>query len=305
VEHPSDEHACSTCGKRFVVELVLQTASVGGARRYFCTTECRHAAIGDGHVRPRRARRIAVINQKGGTGKTTTAINLAAGVAERGHEVLLIDGDAQGNIGASLGIRGERTLYHVLVDGADPLAAAVPVRGHLDCITSDRALAAAEVWLARRDDADRAQVLSKRMAPADRRYAYVVMDCGPSLNLLNQNALMFADEVLIPVACDYLALVGVKQVLQTLREVDRQLGHGVRISGVVPTFYDARVNLAKEAIETLRDHFGDRCLDPVRRSTRLAEAPAHKQTIFEYAPMSTSADDYRRLVETFVTQRGA
>jgi chromosome partitioning protein len=256
-------------------------------------------------VRPKRARRIAVINQKGGTGKTTTAINLAAGVAERGHEVLLIDGDAQGNIGASLGIRGDRTLYHVIVDGADPLDCAIPVRGHLDCVTSDRSLAAAEVWLARRDDAGRGTVLQKRMAHLDRRYQYIIMDCGPSLNLLNQNALMFADEVLIPVACDYLALVGVKQVLATLKEVSRNMGHGVRVTAVVPTFYDARVKLAKDVMETLQSHFGNTLLDPVRRSTRLAEAPVHKQTIFEYAPASQSADDYRRIVDQFVDLAGA
>src|SRR5207253_10486747 len=103
-------------------------------------------------------------------------------------------------------------------------------------------------------------------------------DCGPSLSLLNQNALRFADEVLIPVSCDYLALVGVQGVLRTLRDVERHLHHGVRITGVVPTFFDARVKLAREAVDTLRAHFGDRMFDPIRRSTRLAEAPSHRQT---------------------------
>ena len=132
------------------------------------------------------------------------------------------------------------------------------------------------------------------------KYQYIIFDCGPSLSLLNQNALRFVDEVLIPVSCDYLALVGVKQVLRTLKDIDKHLGHTVRISGVVPTFFDARVKLAKEAVETLTGHFKERVYTPIRRSTRLAEAPSHRQTIFEYAPESSGAEDYRRLVERYV-----
>jgi chromosome partitioning protein len=295
------EH-CARCGREFEPEFVYQVATARGQRLWFCTLDCRGATLGEDAFRPRRSRRLAVLNQKGGTGKTTTALNLAAGVAERGFEVLLIDADAQGNIGASLGVRGEKTLYHVLVEGLDPSEAAVPLRGHLDVITSDATLAAAEVWLARRDDRDRARVLGQRMANCDRRYHYVVLDCGPSLSLLNQNALTFADEVVIPVACDYLALVGVKQVLRTLRDVERLLGHSVRIAAVVPTFYDGRTRLAREAYDTLRNHFKDRCLEPVRRSTRLAEAPSRRQTIFEYAPDSSGAEDYRRLVEQLLLE---
>ena len=288
---------CSRCGRDFDPEFVYQIATVRGQKLWFCTLDCRRLALGQDGFRPRRSRRIAVLNQKGGTGKTTTALNLAAGVAERGFEVLLVDFDAQGNIGASLGVHGDKTIYHVLVDGLAAEDAAVPVRGHLDVITSDATLAAAEQWLARRDDADRARVLGGRLGNCDRRYHYVVLDCAPALSLLNQNALTYADEVVIPVACDYLGLIGVKQVMRTLADVNRLLGHSVRIAGVVPTFYDGRTRLAREAHETLKHHFKDRCLDPIRRSTRLAEAPSHKQTIFEYAPDSTGADDYRRLIE--------
>jgi chromosome partitioning protein len=296
---------CTRCGREFEPEMVYQVALLRGQRLWFCSLECRTASLGEGSLRPRRARRMAVLNQKGGTGKTTTALSLAAGVAERGFEVLLVDVDAQGNVGASLGVRGERTLYHVLVEGQNPAEVAVPVRGHLDVITSDATLAVAEQWLARRDDNDRSRVLADRMAVCDRRYHYVVLDCAPSLSLLNQNALTFADEVLIPVACDYLGLVGVKQVLRTLRDVERLLGHTVRIAGVLPTFYDGRTRLAREAHDTLLKHFKDRCLQPIRRSTRLAEAPSHKQTIFEYAPDSIGADDYRRAVEALMAGQPA
>lgn len=292
---------CFVCAKSFAPQFAYQVATVDGERRYFCHLDCRRVSLGqDAFAGKQRARRLAILNQKGGTGKTTTAINLAAGIADRGYDVLLIDMDAQGNVGTSLGIRGERSLYHLLVD--DKLSAEdviVPVRGHLDVITSDATLAQAEVYLARLNS-DRDRVLSTRLEGLRGRYQYVVLDCGPSLSLLNQNALCFADEVLIPVSCDYLALVGVKQVLRTLKDVDKHLGHTVRITGVIPTFFDSRTRLAKEAVETLSDHFKERLCDPIRRSTRLAEAPSHRQTIFEYAPDSQGADDYRKLVEKLV-----
>ena len=281
-------------------QFAYQVAVAAGARRYFCSLDCRKAGLGEASFAgQRRARRLAVLNQKGGTGKTTTAINLAAGIADRGYDVLLVDLDAQGNVGASLGIRGERTLYHLLVEHCTVDDVIVPVRGHFDVITSDATLAAAEVALARLD-AHRDRVLSERLTVLKGRYQYIVLDCGPSLNLLNQNALSFADEVMIPVSCDYLALVGVKQVLKTLKDIDKHLGHQVRISGVVPTFFDARTRLAKDAVETLTGHFKERLYEPIRRSTKLAEAPSHRQTIFEYAPESQGAEDYRRLVDRYV-----
>jgi chromosome partitioning protein len=313
---------CTTCARSFLPQFAYQVVQSLSGRRYFCSLECRRGGVSQAEFSSqRRARRLAILNQKGGTGKTTTAVNLAAGIADRGYDVLLVDMDAQGNVGTSLGIRGERSMYHLLTDApiemrdeprdvnghvATRAARAedviVPVRGHLDVITADATLAAAEVYLARIDEG-RDRVLSDRLAPL-RRYQYVVLDCGPSLNLLNQNALNFADEVLIPVSCDYLALVGVKQVLSTLKDIDKHLGHAVRISGVIPTFFDARTKLAREAVETLSGHFKERMFDPIRRSTRLAEAPSRRQTIFEYAPDSAGADDYRRLVERYLGNAG-
>lgn len=292
---------CVACAREFAPQLAYQLGVVAGERRYFCTLECRKAALGDAaFAGQRRTRKVAILNQKGGTGKTTTAVNLAAGLADRGWDTLLVDVDAQGNVGTSLGIRGERTLYHLLVDAATRAEdVIVPVRGHLDVITADATLALAEVHLARLDER-RDRVLADRLAALKQKYQYIVLDCGPSLSLLNQNALGFVDEVLIPVSCDYLALVGVKQVLRTLKDIDRHLGHTVRIAGVVPTFFDARTRLAREAVETLGGHFKERLYDPIRRSTRLAEAPSHRQTIFEYAPDSPGAEDYRRLVARYV-----
>ena len=294
---------CSTCGASFTPSFVYQLAvTAERQRRYFCSLECRRSGLGDEAFRARRARRIAILNQKGGTGKTTTAVNLAAGVAERGHKVLLIDTDAQGNVGVSLGVSGEKSLYHVLVENTDPVEVAVPVRSHLDVITSNCTLAAAEIWLATQPPEQRSRVMTRRLnrMQVSRRYDYIVMDCGPSLNLLNQNALNYADEVVVPVTCDYLALVGVKQVLRTLRDVERHLHHAVRISAVLPTFYDGRTRLAREVLETLQGHFKTKCLEPIRLNTRLAEAPSHRKTIFEYAPQSNGAEDYNRVVDWLV-----
>ena len=306
------EH-CVTCARSFLPQFAYQVVQSLQSRRYFCSLDCRRGALSQtSFASQRRARRLAILNQKGGTGKTTTAVNLAAGIADRGYDVLLVDMDAQGNVGTSLGIRGELSLYHLLVGTPitvpgpnGPITRAtqaedviVPVRGKLDVITADATLAMAEVHLARLDDR-RDRVLCDRLN-AVRRYQYIVLDCGPSLNLLNQNALAFADEVMIPVSCDYLALVGVKQVLHTLKDIDKHLGHSVRISGVVPTFFDARTRLARDAVDTLSGHFKERLYHPIRRSTRLAEAPSKRQTIFEYAPESSGADDYRRLVDRFV-----
>jgi chromosome partitioning protein len=289
---------CSECARSFKVAYVYQLAVQGGRRRCFCSLPCRTRALGVEGFRAPRARRIAVLNQKGGTGKTTTAINVSAGLAELGHEVLLVDTDAQGNVGASLGVRGAATLYHVLIEGTDPAEAAIPVRKGLDVITSDATLAAAEIWLARQDVEVRSRALATRLnlTRVTRRYGFVLLDCGPSLNLLNQNALSYADEVIIPVTCDYLALVGVKQVLRTIKDVERHLHHSVRVTAVLPTFYDGRTRLARDAAATLRDHFKERCLEPIRQNTRLAEAPAHRRTIFEHAPTSHGAEDYRRVV---------
>src|SRR5881394_3601457 len=140
------EKTCTACGQEFRPAFVFQIAVTSdGQKNHFCSLECRKTGLGEEGFRAKRARRIAILNQKGGTGKTTTAVNLAAGLAEREHQALLIDTDAQGNVGVSLGVAGERSLYHVLVDGADPSETSVPVRQHLDVITSDSTLAAAEI----------------------------------------------------------------------------------------------------------------------------------------------------------------
>lgn len=242
-----------------------------------------------------RTQVVAVFNHKGGTGKTTTAVTVAAGLAARGRRVLLVDTDGQGNVGVSLGLQKEKTLYHVLVMGLDPNEAIVEVRPNLHVLPSNETLAAAELFLAGRQRRDR--VLASRLSALRSTYDAIIVDCSPSLSLMNQNALVFADGVLCPVACDYLSLVGVRQVLRTIKQVNRLLSHPVRLWGVLPTLYDARARVCVEAYDTLRQHFGERCLTPIRMASRAKEAPSQSQTLFEYAPDATATKDYWQVVE--------
>ena len=244
-------------------------------------------------------KKLAIFNHKGGTGKTTTSISIAAGLALKGLKVLLVDTDSQGNVGVSLGVKAERTLYHVLVMGLKPQDVAVKVRENLDLLPSNETLAAAELYLAGRQNRDR--ILQDRLASAAAHYDVIILDCSPSLSLLNQNALVFAEGILVPVACDFLSLVGVRQVIKTVKNVNALLHHPVQIYGVLPTFYDARARICRDAWGTMKEHFGDRCFQPVRATTKIKEAPAQGKTIFEYAPDSHAAADYQRVVDRLIT----
>jgi chromosome partitioning protein len=314
--------SCDACRKRFQVELVTNVFYVNGLRRYACSMQCRAQLASEGRgarlgeiarevaapvaaarLQPQRSvlphpRVVAIFNHKGGTGKTTTSVQLAAGLALRQKRVLLVDTDAQGNVGVSFNLKAERSLYHVLVMGLPVHEAVVRARDRLDVLPCNESLAAAELYLAGRQNRDR--VLARRLESAKEVYDVIVLDCSPSLSLMNQNALVFADAVLVPVACDYLSLVGVRQVIRTVKNVNQLLHHPVQIWGVLPTFYDGRARICREALETLREHFGDRCLSPVRATMKIKEAPAEGQTIFEYAAQSNAAEDYAKLADAFL-----
>lgn len=292
------EQPCSVCGTPFSPTRAWQMAEGPEGRRYYCSESChaREAPKPEASEGP-PARVVAILNQKGGTGKTTTAVCVASGLATLGHRVLLVDLDPQGNVSASLGVSSPRTVYHLLCGGLSAQQCAIPGRDNLDVITSDQGLAAAEIELARtRNDEERATRLERAMASI-RGYDFIILDCAPALSVLNHNALHFAGEVLIPVSCDYLALVGVKQVLRTLRRVAENTGREVRIAGVLPTFFDKRNRVCVDALGYLRKTFGAKTFPPVRVNVKLAEAPSVKQTIFEHAPDSHGARDYMRVVE--------
>ena len=272
---------------------------------YLCSSRCQGilAKSSIGRAKEKKSTkvpfRIAVLNQKGGTGKTTTSISLAAGLAMKGKNVLLVDADPQGNVGASLGVAGRISLYHVLIENAPVESAFVPIRDNLHILPADDSLAAAEIKLAKHPS--RANVLKNKLERFN-EYDYVIVDCGPSLSLINQNVLCFAEEVLVPVSCDYLALIGVKQVLKTIKNINKFLQHPLRLGAILPTQYDQRARICNDALKALQDHFREKCLPPIRSNTRLKEAPSHKKTIFEHDARSYGAQDYTKLVD-WVLQR--
>lgn len=243
----------------------------------------------------------ALANQKGGVGKTTTAVNLGAYLAQSGRRVLLVDVDPQANATSSLGIdRGGliHSTYDVLLDNA-PAEQAILLTSQvrLDLLPSTPALAGAEVELVGMMARERR--LGRAIEPVAARYDYLLMDCPPSLGLLTINALAAArDGVLIPVQCEYLALEGLGQLLKTIYMVRDNLNPGLTIAGVVLTMFDARTNLSKQVVHEVRRYFPAYVFETiVPRTVRLSEAPSYGETILHYAPDSVGATAYRELAQ--------
>jgi chromosome partitioning protein len=244
---------------------------------------------------------LAFANQKGGVGKTTTAVNTGVILARRGYRILLVDLDPQGNTTSSLGIDKQDldlTIYDVLVDGTPvPEAVLESVREGVDLLPTTPALAAAEVDLV--GMAHRERQLKRALATTQGEYDLAIVDCPPSLGLLTVNGLTAADHVIIPIQCEFLALEGVSQLITTIDLVRRQLNPCLDLLGVLMTMYDARTNLSGSVVDEVRRFFPDRIFDTiVPRSVRLAEAPSYGQAISEYDPTSRGGVAY----EAFATE---
>jgi len=255
------------------------------------------------------ARVIAIANQKGGVGKTTTAVNLAASLAAAEQRTLLIDGDPQGNATSGIGTPMDsvsNTVYDVLL-GDRPLADAT-VRSvlfrHLDVVPATPDLAGAEVELVAQSN--RESMLRNALRPVRDAYDYVLIDCPPSLGLITLNMLAAADALLIPLQCEYYALEGLSQLLNTVHLVQRSVNPDLAIDGVLLTMYDARLNLSRQVASEAREYFGAKVFDTVvPRNVRLAEAPSFGKPIILYDVASVGAQAYLSVAKELLARRNA
>ncbi|HUE76447.1 MAG TPA: AAA family ATPase, partial [Longimicrobiales bacterium] len=254
------------------------------------------------------SRVIAIANQKGGVGKTTTAINLGACLAVAEKKTLIVDIDPQGNATSGLGVqRGEveRSIYDILVEGAD-VASTIRREVHfpyLDLVPSTRDLVGAEVELVNLPK--RELVLRNALENIRGQYDFVLVDCPPSLGLLTLNTLAAADAVLIPIQCEFYALEGLSQLLNTVRLVQRNLNPRLEIDGVLLTMFDQRLNLSRQVAEEAKEYFGDRVYkSAIPRNVRLAEAPSFGKPIVLYDILSAGAQAYLALAREVMTRAG-
>lgn len=247
------------------------------------------------------AKRIVIANQKGGVGKTTTAVNLTASLHAAGKSVLLCDFDPQANATSGLGVDKNAvspTIYDILIDGADPHRGVVKTPWG-DVLPSNKDLAGAGVEMIGMDR--REYLLREALDELAEAYDYILIDCPPSLELLTLNGLCAADSVLIPVQCEYYALEGLSDLLSTVRIVKRKLNPTIQIEGVLLTMYDGRTNLSIQVAEEVKRHFpGQVYASVIPRNVRLSEAPSHGKPVLAYDKYSRGAEAYQRLAAEMI-----
>lgn len=250
---------------------------------------------------------LAIANQKGGVGKTTTAVNLACGLAKNGQRVLLVDLDPQGNATMGAGVEKRTampTAYQVLLEQADiPASRLRSERGGFDVIPANRELAGSEIDMV---DFERREFrLKTQLAKVADEYDFVLIDCAPTLNLLTVNGLTAAHAVLIPMQCEYYALEGLTDLVATIKKVKQRLNPDIEIEGLLRVMYDPRSTLAQQVAGELKNHFGDKVLNTViPRNVRLAEAPSHGLPGVVYDPAAKGAQAYLQLAQEMLQRYG-
>ena len=248
---------------------------------------------------------IAIANQKGGAGKTTTAINLSSCLAEKGQNVLAVDMDPQGNMTSGLGVdkdEAENTVYDLIIGEADINEVIQKnVMENLDVIPTNIDLSAAEIELIGVDDKE--YIVRNAIHKVRDEYDFVIIDCPPSLSMLTINAMTTADSVLVPIQCEYYALEGLSQLIHTVELVKERLNPVLEIEGVVFTMYDARTNLSLQVVENVKDNLQQNIYKTIiPRNIRLAEAPSYGMPIYKYDSKSAGSDAYMRLADEVISR---
>lgn len=239
-------------------------------------------------------RTICVINQKGGVGKTTTAVNLAAGLSRNDKRVLLVDLDPQGNIDSSLKLDAEYDIYDALTGRINVLSCVVNVAKNFDVITSKESLVKAEYFLAKQDES---RLLLKDILSKINNYDYLIIDCPPSLGLLNQNAMSFCKEAFIPVSTDFLGFDALQKMHLVVSKINQSYNSGLKITKIIPTLFDKRNKICRQTLADIQNEFPSLTSYPIRINSKLKEAPKFGKSIFSYAKSSPGAKDYSKLVE--------